>query len=419
MAKPALTFPKKFLWGVSSSAHQIEGSQHNQWSVWELENAKTLAAKAEYQFGDLENWSSIKPVAKKADNYVSSTATNHYHDYAGDFDLAKKMHMNAWRFSIEWSRFQPSSPEEWDASASEHYRQYISELHRRGLEPVVTLFHFTLPVWFAEMGGFERRANVKYFVAFAERLLSELGPNVKYIITINEPEVYAVESYLQGHWPPQRQSWRTTRAVLNNLALAHRKIAKIAHEKSRRFKVSIAKNSAFVYPGDDAWLTVRSAAWRQFIQDDYFLRKVAKYCDFLGINYYFSSRVYGYREHNPNEKVSDLGWDMHPADIARVVERVYEKYKLPIMITENGLADDKDEHRQWWISQTLIALSKVVKENIPLIGYLHWSLTDNFEWDKGYWPHFGLFSVDYSTMKRTPRRSAVWYARVLKKIREL
>lgn len=418
MANPTLKFPKKFLWGVSSSAHQVEGGQHNQWSVWELENAKTLAAKSEYQFGDLENWSDIKSLAKKPDNYVSGEAISHYHRFTDDFDLAKKMNMNAWRFSIEWSRFQPNSADEWNEEASEHYRRYITELHRRGLEPVVTLFHFTLPVWFADMGGFERRGNVKYFVAFAEKVLKELGPNVKYIITINEPEVYATESYLRGHWPPQRQSLKSTHAVLNNLALAHRRIAKIAHETSRRFKISIAKNSAFVYPGDDAWLTVRSAAWRQFVQDDYFLRKVVKHCDYLGVNYYFSSRVYGYREHNPNDRVSDLGWDLQPADISRVIERLYEKYKLPILITENGIADASDELRQWWLSQTLVAMVKVVKANIPLIGYLHWSLTDNFEWDKGFWPQFGLFKVDYTSGARSPRKSALWYARILKKIRE-
>ena len=157
----------------------------------------------------------------------------------------------------------------------------------------------------------------------------------------------------------------------------------------------------------------------QYLQDDYFLKKVVKKCDFMGVNYYFSTRIYGYREHNSEDHVSDLGWDMHPADIERVIERLYEKYKLPIMITENGLADATDEQRKWWLTQTLLALSKVISHKIPVIGYLHWSIIDNFEWDKGFWPRFGLYEVNYDDFKRTPRRSAVWLAHVLKKIREV
>jgi beta-glucosidase len=419
MARPKLEFPKHFLWGVSTSAHQIEGSQHNQWSVWELENARTLATKSSFQYEDLESWERIKKQAKNPDNYVSGKAANHYELFSHDFDLARKLNLNAWRFSIEWSRLQPNGPEDWNPDAVRHYKRYVSEMKRRGLEPVVTLFHFTLPVWFAEMGGFEKRSNVKHFVSFADRILDELGPSVKFVITVNEPEVYAIESYYRGHWPPQVQSLKRTRSVLNNLAYAHNKVSDMAHAKSRRFKVSIAKNSAFVFPGDDAWLSVRSAAIMQYVQDDYFLKKVVKKCDFMGVNYYFSSRIYGYREHNPEDHISDLGWDMHPADIELVIERLYEKYKLPIMITENGLADATDEQRKWWLTQTLLALSKVISHKIPVIGYLHWSIIDNFEWDKGFWPRFGLYEVNYDDFKRTPRRSAVWLAHVLKKIREV
>ena len=419
MARPNLRFPKHFLWGVSTSAHQVEGGQHNQWTVWEYENARTLATKASFQYEDLENWPVIKRAAKDPDNYVSGKAANHFELYAQDFDLACKLNMSAWRFSVEWSRLQPTGPNDWNEEAARHYRSYVDEMKRRGLEPMVTLFHFTLPTWFADMGGFERRGNVKYFLQYAEWILDVLGPSIKFVITINEPDVYAVESYYRGHWPPQQQSLKKTRAVLNNLAYAHNKISDMAHAKSRRYKLSVAKNSAFIYPGDDAWLSVRSASIAQFFHDDYFLRKVVKKCDFLGINYYFSSRIYGYRQHNPDQQLSDLGWDMHPADIDMVIERVYEKYKLPIIITENGLADADDAERKWWLAQTLIALNKSIAAKIPLIGYFHWSLIDNFEWDKGFWPRFGLYEVDYTTYKRTPRKSAIWFAQVLKKIREV
>ena len=415
--KPNLQFPKKFLWGVATSAHQVEGDANNQWSAWEHENAKSLATQADYQFGDLDTWSQHKPEAKKFENYISGAAVEHYKRYEEDFAIAEKMGLNAFRFSIEWSRIEPKEGS-WDAAAITHYKKYITSLKKRGLEPVMTLLHFTLPVWFAEKGGFEKRANVKYFVRFAEKVMQELGQNVRYVITINEPEVYAVESYLYGAWPPAVKSKYKCWRVLNNQLYAHRKVAAHIHTLGRRYKVSIAKNSVYFYPGDDAKLSVLTSSLAQYFQDDYTLKKVAKHSDFIGVNYYLSCRIYGYRIHNPDERRSDLGWDMQPENLQFVLERLYKKYKLPLMVTENGLADSTDEHRQWWLTKTTLALAKAREEGVDVFGYLHWSLLDNFEWDKGYWPKFGLIEVDRATGKRKPRPSAIWWMKTLKKLKE-
>lgn len=411
-----MKFPKNFLWGASTAAHQVEGNTHNQWTVWEFEHTIALAAQAQYHFADLDSWPRIKDQAKDPNNYVSAKSADHYHLYEQDFDLLKKMNMNAYRFSIEWSRIEPKEGV-WDAKEIEHYKRYVDELKRRDIEPVVTLFHFTLPVWFADLGGFEKHRNVKYFTRFAEKIIRELGISVRYIVTLNEPEVYVAASYLVGHWPPSRTSkWETWR-VTNNLAYAHNQAAKVIHAINRRYKVSIAKNTSYVYAGDDAWLSRVSANILQYIRDDYFLKKVIKQCDWLGVNYYFSDRVYGYRVHNPDKKVSDLGWDMSPENIQFALERLYEKYRLPIIITENGLADGEDTERQWWITQTLLAMDKAIKNGVKIEGYLHWSLLDNFEWDKGFWPRFGLAAVDYKTNRRTLRPSAVWFGKVIKHLR--
>lgn len=415
--KTKLNFPKHFLWGAATAAHQVEGNTHNQWSVWELENAHSLAAQSSYHFDDLDNWPAIAAKAKNPDNYVSALSTDHYTVYEHDFDLLKKMNMNAFRFSIEWSRVEPEEGA-WNVEAVEHYKQYVHALKKRGIEPVVTLFHFTLPVWFTNMGGFEKRRNVQYFTRFAEKMIRELGVTVRYVVTINEPEVYANESYLMGHWPPNVRSKWTTWRVLNNLAYAHNQTAKAIHAINRRYKVSIAKNSSYVYAGDDAWLSRLSAHVLQYLKDDYFLKKVVKQCDWLGVNYYFSDRVYGYRVHNPDIKVNDLGWDMSPTNIQYALERLHEKYQLPIIITENGLADSEDVHRQWWITQTLLAMQKALDNGVKLEGYLHWSLLDNFEWDKGVWPQFGLVAVDNVTKERTIRPSALWFGKIIKHVRE-
>jgi beta-glucosidase len=415
--KLSLKFPKKFLWGAATSAHQIEGGTHNQWSVWELENAKSLAAQSEYHFGELDSWPQNVKEAKHPDNYVSGKSTDHYNRYETDFDLLKKMNMNSFRFSVEWSRVEPQEGA-WNIEAIEHYKSYVAELRRRGIEPVLTLFHFTLPVWFTAMGGFEKRSNTSYFVRFAEKIVRELGVDIRYVITINEPEVYAYESYMMGYWPPNVTSKVMTRRVLSNLARAHNQAAAAIHSINRRYRVSIAKNSPYIYAGDDAVLSRKYADFLQYARDDYFLKKVVKSCDFLGVNYYFSDRVYGYRVHNPDARVSDLGWDLAPANIQQALERLHEKYALPILITENGLADREDADRQWWLTQTLIGMQKAMDNGVVLEGYLHWSLLDNFEWDKGRWPRFGLAAVNYDTLERTLRPSALWFGKVIKNLRE-
>lgn len=413
-----LTFPKRFLWGAATAAHQVEGGNHNQWSVWELENAKTLAAQAVYKDGHMPAWSDVQAQATDPNNYVSGKLVNHYHQYDQDFDLLTAMNMNAYRFSIEWSRVEPEMGQ-WDAAAVQHYRDYIAALRRRHIEPIVTLFHFTLPVWFSEMGGFEKRSNIRYFVAFAERIIRELGKDVRFIITINEPDTYVSQGYIKLHFPPQTDSLLKAWRVYRNLAIAHNRTAKVIRSISPRFKVSIAKNSPYFYPGDDAWLSRVSALLMQYIQDDYFIKKVIRRCDFLGVNYYFSNRVYGYRVHNPDQQLSDLAWDMAPADIEHVLLRLHDKYKKPILITENGVADHNDQYRKWWIAQTLAGVRRAMDEGASVFGYLHWSLMDNFEWGFGKWPRFGLAKVDYTTGERTLRPSAVWFGKLIKKLRRI
>ena len=411
-----IAFPKRFLWGAATAAHQVEGNNHNQWSVWELENAKTLAAQSVYKDSAVPAWEAIKVEAKNPDNYVSGLATDHYRRYKEDFSLLESMNMNAFRFSIEWSRIEPKQGQ-WNAKEVEHYREYIAELKRRNIEPIVTLFHFTLPVWFSELGGFERRSNVRYFVHFAEKIIQELGTHIKFIITINEPEVYVEQGYLQLHFPPQKYSKVKAWRVLNNLAYAHNQTARALHKQNQRYKISIAKNSTYFYAGDNAWLSRVSSQIMQFTRDDYFLRKVIRQCDFLGVNYYFSNRVYGYRVHNPEDKPSDLYAHMAPEDIEHAIVRLYEKYHKPILITENGIADRDDVSRRWWITQTIVGMQRAMKEGVKVIGYLHWSLTDNFEWGFGRWPRFGLATIDYKTGDRTLRPSAIWFGKVIKHIR--
>lgn len=410
-------FGEQFLWGAAISAHQAEGGNHNQWTVWELENAKQYAKMSGHELRYLGNWDSVKAEASDPNNYVSGRAADHFHLYKKDFDYLEKMHMNAFRFSIEWSRIEPCQGE-WDLEAINYYRDYINELRSRNIEPILTLFHFTLPVWFADMGGFEYRANVKYFVRFAKKIVQEIGANVKYIITVNEPEAYVFQGYYNKNWPPAIRSFYKSWKVVGNLAHAHNCVERELHAINKGYKLSIAKNSIF-FSRKGSFGKSLYAFILQYFQDDYFIKKVIHNCDFLGVNYYFSSKIYGHLVHEPNKKVNDLGWDMQPAEIQFVLERLFRKYKVPIIITENGLADAGDKNRKWWITQTLTAMQKAIENGVKLDGYVHWSLIDNFEWAFGKWPRFGLVEVDYETGERTMRQSAVWFGEIIKKVRRL
>jgi beta-glucosidase len=415
-AKLPMSFPSHFLWGASSSAHQVEGGNHNQWTVWELENAKVLAQTARYQAKYLPKWEKIEAEATDPMNYVSGRAADHYNKYEEDFAIIKKMGLNSWRFSIEWSRIEPEEGG-WNPEAIEHYRKYLQRLKELEIEPVVTLWHWTVPVWFEQKGGFTNRKNIAYFVRFAEKIFEELGRDFRYVITLNEPEVYVAKGFIVAEWPPQQRSKWKAFVTLMNLLSAHKKVYKLAKRAGRKYQVSVAKNTAYHYAGDDAWLSRTTAGLMRYVQDYFILNRVKKQLDFIGLNYYFSNRYLGNRVHNPNDRQSDLGWDLQPQDIEHVLKDLYDRYELPILVTENGVADQADEHRKWWLSQTLMAMHRALQAGVKVEGYMHWSLTDNFEWSSGFWPRFGLVEINYATKKRTLRPSAVWFATLLRKLR--
>lgn len=416
--KQKYTFPARFLWGASTSAHQVEGGNHNQWSVSELENAKSRALQAAYKLNELPAWDEIKAEATKPSNYVSGRASDHYRRYEEDFDIVAKLNMNAFRFSIEWSRIEPEEGR-WDLHEIEHYREVLRALRRRKIEPVVTLFHWTMPVWFAEKGGFEKRANIDYFVRFAEKVLDELGESIRLVCTFNEPEVYVAQGWLSGEWPPHKKS-ETLRAFWTywNIARSHNRVAAMAHRRSRRFKCGVSKNCADHYAGDSKLTSKLMVMMMQYVEDYWFLNRIRRRMDWLGLNYYFANRYLNGKQSNPNERLSDLGWDMQPDNVQFVLQRLYRRYKKPIILTESGVADRGDRYRRWWIAHTIDAMHKAMQGGVRVEGYLHWSLLDNFEWAYGKWPRFGLVEVDYRTGERTVRPSAIWFGKVIQSLRK-
>lgn len=412
------TFPKQFLWGASVSAHQVEGGNHNQWSVWELQNAKALAKKAEYDLEWLPEWDNIKKEATKPSNYVSGKAADHYHRYEEDFDLLQEMNMSAFRFSIEWSRIEPEQGK-WNYDEIEHYRRYLVSLRKRRIQPIVTMFHWTVPMWFIEKGGFEKKRNIDDFVVFVEKVIDELGDLFKLVCTLNEPDSYTMNGWLTGAWPPAKQ-WDFLHAigVYNNLATAHNRVYKMIKRKATHHKVGLSKSFSY-YATRDRELSSRLAARvSYYAADEYFLNRTRRNVDWIGVQYYFSLEYKNGVLQTPDKPMSDLGWEMIPDDLENVLLRVHKLYNVPIIVTESGVADHKDRYRRWWIAHEINAIHNAMKAGVNIHGYIHWSLLDNFEWAYGKWPRFGLVEVDYSTMQRTVRASGVWFGRVIKRLRE-
>lgn len=401
-----------FFFGAASSSHQVEGGQTNDWTEWEKENASRLAAHARKK-----DWPAFirekYPAPTDEENYVSGRAADHWNRYEEDFDIAKELGHNAHRFSIEWSRVEPEEGK-FDEAALAHYRNVVRALRARGLEPFVTLWHFTLPVWVTRQGGWESERTVAHFARYVGRVAAALQGEVKFWIPLNEPEIYAHMAYLTGEWPPERKNPFRTFSVMMRLARAHRAAYAVLRGLAPDAQVGIAKNHVyFEAAGLNQWNELLKAVaewWWNF----FFLDRVKDSLDFIGVNFYFYNRIEGWFAANGHEVTNDMGWKMAPEALAHAL-RDLMRYGLPLYVTENGLADARDIHRGGFLLEALGALARAKKEGVDVRGYFHWALTDNFEWADGFWPRFGLVEVDYRTEERRIRASALVYRDLIKK----
>ena len=397
-------FPKNFLWGAATAAYQVEGgNDHADWWRWE----------------------------KKAGKENSGSACHHHDLYELDFELARGLGHNAHRLSVEWSRVEPQEGK-FSEEALKHYVDVILALRARNIEPLVTLHHFTNPVWLADLGGWENKRSVDYFLRFSERVVRALAKHVRFWITINEPTIYFSHAYFLGVWPPQEKSLWKAMTVKNLLAAAHIKAYRMIHKVYAELTlpkpaVSIAQHMQAFVPCTPSLKNKFAASlrhhWFNLSLIDTFARHKA--LDFIGLNYYSRQLVdlkrWGLKnlfadvcekQHHPVKKNS-LGWDIYPEGLRDLLLKL-KKYNLPVVITENGICAP-DDHLRWeFIAGHLKCVHQAMEQGVPVAGYLYWSLLDNFEWDKGFGPRFGLIDVDYKTQLRTVRESAVKFSQVCK-----
>jgi beta-glucosidase len=403
-------FPRGFLWGASTSSHQVEGDNHwNDW--WEYEQSGRLP-------------------------YRSGDACRHYERFEQDFDLARSWGHNAHRFSIEWSRIEPSEGH-WNTDALVHYREVIRALRERGLEPVVTLHHFTNPAWFSRSGGWLRKDSARLFARYAEQTIKNLGAEVKYWLTINEPTDYVMQGYINGEWPPfLKSAWIKAASVFRNLSRAHVAAYRALHRNRSDIMVGFAHNASFFVPCNSGRRSDRVAARiRDFIWNRAFFhligtrrresRQAAGNLDFIGLNYYKRTivrssgwgigavlgRTCQLPHHHDRGTISATGWEVYPAGLKAVLEN-FSQFGLPLLVTENGIATDDESLRREFVIKHLESLANALETGVNVIGYLYWSLIDNFEWALGTKPRFGLAAIDYSTQQRLPRPCVEDFSRV-------
>ncbi len=395
-----ITLPKGFLLGAASSAHQVEGNNINSdWWYWEQQGK----------------------VPK------SGLATDFYHKYEEDFKIAEDLGLNAFRISIEWARIEPVEGR-FEAKEVEHYRQVLKKMKELGLTRMVTLHHYTFPQWLAEKGGFETNLGVEAFSRYAWFIAKNLGDEIDLWCTINEPELYAGMSYNFGVYPPFKKSYILYLRVLRNLVEAHKKSYHAIKGVRPDAQIGIAKNFNYYEPFRPNNIFDRLIVWiSNTVANHYFLNAIEKEMDYVGLNYYFFDLLkfkfpfrkldmnYNFAVNRPTEAYwvqrSDMGWRTFPEGIYHALKDL-NRYKKPIYITENGIANARDDMRKDFIRQHLQWTAKAIAEGVDVRGYFYWSLTDNYEWVDGFKPLFGLVEINYETLRRGIRSSATVFKEI-------
>ena len=403
-------FKPNLLLGVASSATQIEG-------------------------GDLDhNWNDWYNRGKIKDGSDPARATDHYDRWREDADIMVAMGIQVYRFGIEWARLCPTQTRV-DEAAIAHYRAEMTYLKEHGISLLLTIHHFTNPMWFEKKGGFTKAENTDDFIRFVELVVDSFGDLICEYITINEPNVYATSSFYFGDWPPGEKSLGQTIKVMNNLAACHILAYDLIHQMRREMgywdtKVSFANhvrvfdplrryNVVHQFNAHLSRYLFQEALSHAMVRGRFKwpLRNTGKlkrgdYCDFIALNYYTRSTVSKFGDGvRPGSPKNDLGWEIYPQGILRCARQLYKELRRPIYITENGTADNQDTFRSRYIYDHLKVLSE---SELPVERYYHWCFCDNFEWLEGESTKFGLVSVDYKTQQRTVKASGQFYSEIIK-----
>lgn len=433
-----MSFDENFLWGAASAAYQIEGAWNEDGKgpgIWDVLSDGHIAHGED-----------------------GRCACDQYHRYKEDIALMKQMGLKAYRFSVSWPRVVPEEGTV-NPAGLQFYRNLVRELKSAGIEPLVTLYHWDLPMWVHEKGGWMSETIADDFSFFVSVMTDALSDQVKYWMTFNEGTSFIGEGYLHGTHAPYEQvpagSVAEEEKVLRlskNLLLAHGRAAAVIRAKAvQKPLIGIATDSTLFMPENETEEGIREAKEKTFRTElnHYYLnwwmdpimsgtghprlmetlreeeiRLIHQPLDFLGWNCYLSSNYNDAPAGNPWPGMprTNMGWPITKDALYWGVRFIYERYQIPVLISENGMAnidfvmDDgcvHDPQRIQYMKWYLRGLKRAVSEGYPVSGYMVWSIMDNLEWAHGYDKRFGLIYVDFRTQERIFKDSAYWYARVI------
>jgi beta-glucosidase len=437
--RPLAGLDARFFLGVASSAYQTEGGNHNDWSAWEPG-----------RFAD------GRPHV--ADGATAARAADAWNLWPQDVRAVQELGANMYRLGVEWSRLEPAEGA-WDEAAAAHYAEVLRALRAARPQPVtpmLTLWHFTLPAWVAARGGWEWPGAPAAFAAFAARVADRFGGDVDWWCTLNEPNVYAAKAYLTAEWPPEVADAGRAARVLAALLQAHALAAAAlrAHDRADAdgdglaTRIGLAHSVRLFDPASSwspldgvvadvadgffNWTVVDAVATgvvririRNVIDFTAALPDLPGSFDYLGLNYYTRDRLSaqlrgllapraragdGRRPFvavpHPSHERTDMDQEVYPEGLYRVLTR-FAGYGWPILVTENGMADRAGDRRPAFLRAHIYALDRARADGVPILGYLYWSLTDNFEWAHGYRGRYGLYAIDFDgdpalRRRRTP-----------------
>lgn len=413
MAQATLNFPRGFKWGTATAAHQVEGNNiNNNWYTWEssghILNRQSCGLACDWWGG---RWRE-------------------------DFDRAAESGQNTHRLSIEWSRIQPEI-NRWDEDALDNYREMLRGLIERGLTPMVTLHHFTEPLWISELGSWQNLAIVEHFSKYVRKSVEALTEYASWWCTINEPNVFATMAYLTGDFPPGKKNLAAVFNVITNMIKGHAAAYQTIHEIQPEARVGLAHQYRGFRPANrlsplDRFITnlisrTFNGVVPQTLADGRLrfmgirnrLPTAKGTQDFFGLNYYSQENVafnllapgdlFGKRIYPPEADLSPSGFIANEPDGFFQALKWAKGYRLPVFVTENGVEDPDDNFRRRYLSEHIHQLWHSVNFNWKIGGYFHWTLVDNFEWERGWTQRFGLWGLNTETQERTKRPSADLY----------
>ncbi len=411
---------RRFLWGAATSAFQMEGAPACDWTTWRVKD--------------------------EADRAARLRGVGHLDRTEEDLDLLSRLGVTAYRFSVEWSRVAPRR-REWDRKAMDRYVRIAARLREAGIEPMVTLHHFTNPEWLADGTAWTEGGAAGEFLRFAEKAVRALRDHVRLWVTFNEPNVYVTGGYLGGLMPPGKKNLREAFRAYANILKAHSSVYDLIHAGAREtpavgvahsmvvFRPFAEKSSLDGFAARLAHAFYNLSLIEAFRTGSLSLRVPYLYeeelpvgtrdkLDFLGVNYYF--RLFlrlspvsmkgpeYFWEDRSKRGLTETGWEVYPKGFEETL-RTATAACVPLVVTENGAAETSDRRKIAYMKDHLRVLHRLIREGVDIRGYFWWSLMDNYEWLEGLRPRFGLYRVDFETLARVPTNSADFYSRWIKK----